>query len=241
MLKSVEAKLQDVAKSLKRAWDLRQVETSLLKALLKAFGKPLCDTNDATVLLDDALDFLPQMLQNLDEVLEFLPPRQAETFSSHDCLNGYLEWNKFWASKMYEKDPPLKNIHVIYEKWVKQFPRDHAEFRRLFEICMIRTMSEAMAETVGSMMTGHCGKGRHLQPNYFSMELVLRFNLGPLHLLEGLIKDVFESEKKEYRRKDVRNRFVTSDSNVSAAVQTYRKSAENVSRLPIQFWSQWKA
>ena len=43
---------------------------------------------------------------------------------------------------------------------------------------MIRSSSEAMCmcETVGSMMQH--GKNHYLKPEYFSMEMVLRFNLG---------------------------------------------------------------
>ena len=136
---------------------------------------------------------------------------------------------------------PLSKMHVAYENWVAQKHEDYSEFCSLFEICMIRGMSEAMAETVGSMMNQHCGKGRYLNPHYFSMELVLRFNLGPLHLLEGLVNEIQNTQNKEYQRKDKRNRFQTSDFNISASVQTYRKNAERVSRFPSHFWSKWEA
>ena len=35
---------------------------------------------------------------------------------------------------------------------------DNLEFQKLWEIVMIRSTSEAICETVGSMMNQHCGK-----------------------------------------------------------------------------------
>ena len=53
---------------------------------------------------------------------------------------------------------------------------------------MIRSCSEAICETVGSIMNQHAGKNRHLDPRYFSMEIYLHFNFGPMHLMKDLIK-----------------------------------------------------
>ena len=46
------------------------------------------------------------------------------------------------------------------------------EFQKLFENVMIRSTSEAQCESIGSIMNQYCGKNRHLEPEYFSMELV---------------------------------------------------------------------
>ena len=59
---------------------------------------------------------------------------------------------------------------------------------------MITSCSEAICETVGSIMNQHAGKNRHLEPRYFSMEIYLRFNLGPLHLMKALIKEVLSDK-----------------------------------------------
>ena len=66
---------------------------------------------------------------------------------------------------------------------------------------MIRSCSEAICETVGSIMNQHAGKNRHLQPQYFSMEIYLRFNLGPLHLMKDLIKEVLSDKNSKSFRK----------------------------------------
>ena len=60
------------------------------------------------------------------------------------------------------------------------------EFQKLWEIVMMHSTSEAQCESIGSFMNQHCGKNCHLEPEYFSMELILRVNLGPLHVLKGL-------------------------------------------------------
>ena len=61
----------------------------------------------------------------------------------------------------------------------------------LLEIVMIRLTSEAICKTIGSMMGRH-GNKKILQPKYFNMETVLRFNLGLLHFLDSLIEDIID-------------------------------------------------
>ena len=81
-----------------------------------------------------------------------------------------------------------------------------------------------MAETVGSIMGNHCGKGRVLTPENFSDELYLgapppctstpahapctstlhidhsypEFNLGPLFMLKDLASQIYEKKKRNY-------------------------------------------
>ena len=52
----------------------------------------------------------------------------------------------------------------------------HMEFQKLFENVMIRSTSEAQCESIGSIMNQYCGKNRHLEPEYFSMELVTGYS-----------------------------------------------------------------
>ena len=72
-------------------------------------------------------------------------------------------------------------------------------FAKLFQNIQIRSCSEAMAETVGSVMANHAGRNRHLQPHNFSKEIVLRFNLGPQHMLEDLIEKAYQIVKDKKR------------------------------------------
>ena len=92
---------------------------------------------------------------------------------------------------------------------------------------MIRSSSEAMCETVGSIMGQHCAKGLYLDPENFSKELALNFNLGPLKDLVGLIDEVLALDSaKSYLRKQVTiRRTITGDLNKSAALATFQKKS----------------
>ena len=113
------------------------------------------------------------------------------------------------------------------------------EFQKLFENVMIRSTSEAQCESIGSIMNQHCGKNRHLEPEYFSMELVLRVNLGPLNVLKGLINEVLASDPgRSYLRKEGRISQLTASNDVhkSAAIASFQTINENKSRFHKSFW-----
>ena len=92
--------------------------------------------------------------------------------------------------------------------------------------------------TVGSIVCLHCAKGCYLDPENFSKELVLNFNLGPLKDLDGLIDEVLVLESaKSYLRKQVTiGRTATGDLNKSAALATFQKKSEKKSHFPASFW-----
>ena len=72
-------------------------------------------------------------------------------------------------------------------------------------------------------------------PRKFQNEIVLPFNLGPMHLLEGLIGEVLalESPKCYLRKQGI---VVTDDTNKSTALGTLQKKNEQKSRFPVSFW-----
>ena len=74
-------------------------------------------------------------------------------------------------------------------------------------------------------MGQHCAKGRYLDPENFSKELVLNFNLGPLKDLDGLIDEVLALDSaKSYLKKQVEIGRTKGDLNKSAA--TFQKKSE---------------
>ena len=100
---------------------------------------------------------------------------------------------------------------------------------------MIRVTSEAICETAGSMMNQHCVKNRFLQPENFNIEMYLKFNLGPLHLLDNFVKEILASDSSQsYLRKEQAKtrRLVTNDLNKSAAMETIEKRIEKKFRFP---------
>ena len=231
-LKKVELKLQEMAKELKNRWEIRLTKTRLQEATIKAFGKIHDEEN------------LETMIEYLQDVIVCLPPRQSELFDPQVCYPGFLLWNSFWK-KSYTKEnvdsnlDPLTNVHIYYKNWVKETKSENnLEFQKLFENVMIRSSSEAICETVGSMMNQHGGKNRHLEPQYFNMEMVLRVNLGPLHLMDNLINEVIANDPgKSYVRKgSVLSRVVSKDLNKSAAIATFERKNEKKSRFPHSFW-----
>ena len=62
--------------------------------------------------------------------------------------------------------------------------------------------SEAIAESVGSIMNHHGATGRQLRPENFEKELCICFNMPPVHLCEDLIDKISDhlvlEKKKQY-------------------------------------------
>ena len=234
-LRKVEQKLQEIAKELKKRWEIRLTKTRLQVATIKAFGKIHDEENQNSI---------ETMIEYLQDVIACLPPHQSELFDPQVCYPGFILWNSFWK-KSYTKEnvdsnlDALANVHIYYKNWVKESKyEDNLEFQKLFETVMIRSSSEAICETVGSMMNQHGGKNRHLEPQYFNMEMVLRVNLGPLHLMDNLINEVFATDpaKSYVRKESIISRVASKDLNKSAAIATFEGKNEKKSRFPHSFW-----
>ena len=103
---------------------------------------------------------------------------------------------------------------------------------------MVRSTSEAICETTGSMMNQHSGKNQHLNPNNFNVEIFLRFNLGPLHKLDGLVAEIVAfNSKKSYVSEEKRiSQLLSGDPAKSNAISTFEKKDKTKSRLPESFW-----
>ena len=80
-------------------------------------------------------------------------------------------------------------------------------FVKLFQHTQVKSYSEAMCETVGSIMKIHGGQGRNLHPANFSKEIFLKFNLPPLHIMKQKLipevaKDLVLNEKNSFPDKN---------------------------------------
>ena len=71
----------------------------------------------------------------------------------------------------------------------------------------------------------------YVKSDNLSKAIVLRFNLGPLHLLDGFIDEILALETtKSYLRKEIKfGRVVTNDLNKSAVVGSFQKKNEEKS------------
>lgn len=220
--------LQDICKSILSHWNERDSCSNLDSVNREVLGFP----HDLSTM--SHLESIVYMKSNLDKLIKALPQNQSELYDSSTAAPGFVSWNNFWWSK--EKF----QMHKVYKMWHQNLDDDKRSsfkmFIDLFENLQIRIMSEAMAETVGSMMNMHSGKGRYLQPANFSMELYLQFNLGPLHLLDYFIKDIQDTMSKAYMRKSDKNRLDKVVSEDSAANHSYKKRAEDKAKLPLSLW-----
>ena len=220
--------LQNMCNSLSHSWNERQSENSYEKTIIDAFGDP----HDIVKLpYNEQFEYLYNKTQG---VLSEMPPNQAEQFDCTLATAGFVSWNQFFYTR--KKQP----INIVYKEWIKSLSndtrRDYSQFIQLFENIQIRGMSEAICETAGSVMVNHASRGRNLLPKYFSVELRLRFNLGPLHKLDPLCNQILDAKPKLYHRKLDNSRSDKLVSVHSAAVSSYRKQEEDKSKLPSNFW-----
>ena len=220
----VKKKLENICSTLMEQWNWRQEKTTLQTATIKAFQKPIepCESIEG---------FFHLMEQNLQGVIDCLPSHHAEMFDATLLTPAYLAWNSFFLKN--SQKPTHENWFTWRTELTEEQNQDFETFCDLFECVQIRSMSEAMAETVGSMMGSHCGKGRCLKPVNFNMEICLRFNLGPLHLLNDFIQDVLKERNKTYlRSSDLKGRLDKVVSTTSAAIHNLRKKESVRPRIP---------
>ena len=109
---------------------------------------------------------------------------------------------------------------------------------------MIRTCSEAVAESVGSIMGIAMKRGRNTHPVNFEKEIKSRFNLPPLHILNDkfipeLVDEIVNVKKKDYFRKGDSeiNKYKYKYKLTSSAIGNFRQIKEDnsSSHLPREF------
>ena len=151
-------------------------------------------------------------------------------------VDGFLKFVKL------AKENPNIAVEAKFEKFLKihgKF-RSNKNFIRFFRDIQIRSFSEAIAETVGSLMVLSIGKNRYLEPVNFGKEMVLMFNLPPMHILSEafipeLIEELLDKKKKRmFRKRDGAfpswsKRLVSEV--LSASLFNFRRKEEESSRL----------
>ena len=144
-LTKVERQLMSIAKDIIQGWNQRQTKTVLHEKMIKTFGK-IHSNNDPET-------HYKNMLGLLKEFIDSLPSSQSDYFDSNRCFEGFLNWNSSWKkfSSRYSHKLPIEIVHTAYESWCIETKGNHTEFKELWENCMIRSFSEAVCETVGSV------------------------------------------------------------------------------------------
>ena len=74
-------------------------------------------------------------------------------------------------------------------------------------------------------------------------QLLKQFNLGPQHLLEDLVDEVYAQRPREflYKQDDSGNFssytiHIKENKNIGSAIITFRKRQEEKSKFPLDFW-----
>lgn len=105
--------------------------------------------------------------------------RLEEFFENmEEIKDGYKKFREFKLSR------PNDKLEQIYEHFCLLSDDDTESFRDFFENINIRTSTEAVCETVGSIMNMQLSKGRNLRPTNLDKEVFCRFNLPPFHTLK---------------------------------------------------------
>ena len=105
----------------------------------------------------------------------------------------------------------------------------------------LKTFSEAIAETVGSVMTLAQAKFRNLEPVNFAKEIFLRFNLPPLHVLKvsftpSIVEKLLIYKEFTRRLEGTKKQKKLKFKHISSSVGNFREKEEENSRLTVDYF-----
>lgn len=127
-----------------------------------------------------------------------------------------------------------------YKKYTILSIGESNSFRDLYEFVNVRTYSEAICETIGSMMSIAVSNGRNLQPFNLDKELYIRFNLPPLHKIQDFVKFVAKSWReigdKQFFIKKRRATNRLNLSTLSSSLSNFRSAEEAKAHFPVTLW-----
>ena len=244
----VEARLQSLCLDLFEAFTERVPVSDFMKEAGNAFHGDfswytVIDSEDGS---SNAEEVKAENLERASQVVSSLLSSwkqpissyyDAETVGRGFCL--FVEFKKVSCS-------PDEALEVVYKKFVEKLGSTNVteEFRDMFERIQIKTYSEAVCETVGSIMSIARGTGRNCDPLNFSVEVGLSYNLPPLHILmKKFIPEIVKElvAKKEYFRKgDKKAASIVSrlkSSSLSSSLFNFRAEEEKKSKLPIDIFN----
>ena len=166
----------------------------------------------------------------IKELISTIPGTHGEKYNPAEAVNGFVSWNKF----LIKSDTSVP-LNKLWKAWILMLTEhnmqdEYSMFIELFECIQIRSMSKAIAETVGSIMNLNNSTGRQLQPVNFSTEICLRFNLAPMHELDGLVEVVRKQYGKSYFRKNLPRGLNVNV--LSSSIASYRQREKERAHLP---------
>ena len=226
-LNEVEQYLRKLAKSLHTQLCGRIKMWPLLLSSVEGFS------GDLAWIEED--DFSHQSREKLSAILDDLTGPARNIFHIDLCLPAYQVFLKFARDMIKRKEVGLEEIWK--EFWLRYHSSEICEdFIQLFQHIQIKSYSEAICETVGSVMNIHHGRGRNVHPVNFNKEIYLQFNLPPLHIMKKklipeIVKYKLDIERKNFLSKTMRKSMLKFGT-LSSTVGNFRAKEEEASHLP---------
>ena len=173
----------------------------------------------------------------IKKVLDCLPAPVTFDYTVEALTQGFLLFIRTKKSKDWDSlEDSYAEFHRVYEQDSRA-----KQFIFFFEKIQIKSNSEAIAESIGSIMKISLGRNRNLEPINFSKEIFLCVNLPPLHILKlNFIPEIvakFRRRKSFFRNDQYKSyvaKFKYADS--SSSLGNFRSSEEKRCRLPLDFF-----
>ena len=121
----------------------------------------------------------------IEELCNSLGAVKAEYFTT--CIDRIVQGFDIFKEDLKAKRQRNDNLSLerFHVQFCDKFNCDEtAVFRDLFEYVNLHTYSEALCETIGSLMLLAFSSGRGLQPPNLNKEICIRYNAPPLHILK---------------------------------------------------------
>ena len=155
-------------------------------------------------------------------------------------MEGYLAYLRLYSSQRSGTKP--SSSENAYKKFCDIVDFDESKsFRNVYEFVNVRTYSEAICETIGSLMSIAVSNGRNIQPFNLDKELYMRFNLPPLHKIQDFVKFVAKNwrevgDKEFYMKSQRKATSRLKLSVLSSSLSNYRSREEELAHFPVTLW-----
>ena len=98
----------------------------------------------------------------------------------------------------------LETIHKSFWESYKDIPQTKL-FIEPFKFVQVKSYTEVICESIGSIMNTATASGRNLFPDHFARKVFLRFNLPTFHsLMKNLIPEMVLEEVKKKNKEYIR-------------------------------------
>lgn len=224
----VEKKLEKICKSLTESLNHRVVILGLIAAAENHFH------NDSWLENEEEDTLVEKAKLKMRDIFQFVDSQRKGTFEAllDEISEGFVQFSKFSRKK---KQEGINQIEKIYKLFYDSNYSKTEAFCDFFEYVEVRSYSEAICESLGSLMGNTCSDGRNLDPCYLNEELFVRINGPREHQAGELIREIAEFKRangSEYRCKTNRLKF----QELGSAVGNWRKEQEKKSHIPSEIF-----